>query len=194
MADVKKLLEIRKKMSTRRPKFLRQDYHHRMKVQDDYWRSPKGRHSKMKQRKRGHRASVAVGYRGPAEVRGLHKSGAVFVRVENLQQLSAIDSKKSIVILSSKVGTVKKYQLLKTIIEKNISVVNVDAKKFIADFDAKQKAKKEAKTKPSAKSAEKKTETKTIEKKVEAKQTQEITPKPEHKTPIKKTQEDKFGA
>ena len=82
MADVK-LLELRKKMSTKRPKFLRQDYHHRMKVQDDLWRAPKGRHSKMKQRKRSHRASVAIGYRGPAEVRGLHKTGAIIVRIEN---------------------------------------------------------------------------------------------------------------
>jgi large subunit ribosomal protein L32e len=185
MADIKKLLEIRKKMSTRRPKFLRQDYHHRMKVEDDYWRSPKGRHSKMKQRKRSHRASVAIGYRGPAEVRGLHKSGATFIRIENMQQLPAIDPKKSVVILSSKVGAVKRYELLKKAIEKNISVVNINAKKFIADFEAKQKAKKEVKTKPSEKTAEKKTE---------VKQTQEIIPKPEHKITAKKTQEDKFGA
>jgi large subunit ribosomal protein L32e len=181
-----KLLELKKKMSARRPKFLRQDYHHRMKVEDDYWRSPKGRHSKMKQRKRSHRASVAVGYRGPAEVRGLHKSGAAFIRIENLQQLSAIDPKKSVVILSSKVGAAKRYQLLKAAVEKNISVVNVDTKKFIASFEAKQKAKK---AKPETKASEK-----TAEKKAEVKQTQEITPKPEHKIVTKKTQEDKFGA
>jgi large subunit ribosomal protein L32e len=181
-----KLLALKKKMSTRRPKFLRQDYHHRMKVEDDYWRSPKGRHSKMKQRKRGHRASVAIGYRSPAEVRGLYKTGAIFIRIENLQQLSAIDPKKSVVILSSNVGAAKRYQLLKAAIEKNISVVNIDAKKFIAGFEAKQKAKK---AKPETKTSEK-----TAEKKTEVKQTQEITPKPEHKIVAKKTQEDKFGA
>ncbi len=180
-----KLLELKKKMSARRPKFLRQDYHHRMKVEDDYWRSPKGRHSKMKQRKRSHRASVAVGYRGPAEVRGLHKTGAAFIRIENLQQLFAIDPKKSVVILSSKVGAAKRYQLLKAAVEKNISVVNVDAKKFIAGFEAKQKAKK---AKPETKS---KTEIKTETKKAEK---AEIKPKLETNPKEIKTQEDKFGA
>jgi large subunit ribosomal protein L32e len=182
-----KLLELRKKMSKNRPKFLRQDYHHRMKVQDDLWRAPKGRHSKMRQNIHGHRAWISIGYRGPAEVRGLHKSGAEFVRIENLQQLIAVDPKKSVVILSSKVGAKKRYELLKKAVEKNIIVVNIDAKKFVADFDAKIKAKKEAKAKPLAKTAEKKTE-----KKPEVK-AKEITHSAEHKV-SPKTQEDKFGA
>lgn len=201
MADVKTLLDVRKKMSANRPKFLRQDYHHRMKVEDDLWRAPKGRHSKMKQRKRGHRAAVAIGYRGPAEVRGLHKTGAIFTRVENLQQLAAVDPKKSIVILSSTVGAKKRYQLLKTAAEKNIPVININAKKFMADFEAKEKAKtkpkEEAKAEVKPKIAikpETKTETKPAQKPAEKKT--EIKPKEisSHKTEHKKTQEDKFGA
>lgn len=189
MADVKTLLGIRKKMSSNRPKFLRQDYHHRMKVEDDYWRAPKGRHSKIKQRKRGHRASVAVGYRSPVAVRNLHKTGAMIVRIENLQQLAAIDPKKSVIILSSTVGARKKYQLLKTAAEKNIPVINVSAKKFMTDFEAKEKAKTKPKEEPKAE-AKPKAETKKIETKTEAKP-KEI---PTHKVETKKTQEDKFGA
>jgi large subunit ribosomal protein L32e len=200
MADVKTLLGVRKKMSAKRPKFLRQDYHHRMKVEDDLWRAPKGRHSKMKQRKRGHRAAVAIGYRSPTEVRGLHKTGAIFIRVENLQQLAAVDPKKSIVILSSTVGARKRYQLLKASAEKNISIANINAKKFMADFEAKEKAKmkpkEEAKAEVKPKTAikpETKTETKPKEitpQKTEIK-TKEI---PSHKVGFKQTQEDKFGA
>jgi len=188
MADVQTLLGVRKKMSAKRPKFLRQDYHHRMKVEDDLWRAPKGRHSKMKQRKRGHRAAVAIGYRGPAEVRGLHKTGAAIFRIENLHQITAIDPKNSVIILSSTLGARKRYQLLKTAAEKNIPVLNINAKKFMADFDAKLQA-KEAKSKPKAE-AEAKPAQKPAEKKTEIKP-KEITPQ---KVGVKKTQEEKFGA
>lgn len=165
MTAKEKLLELRKKMSARRPHFVRQDYHHRMRVEDDLWRAPKGRHSKMRQRIHGHRKRVAVGYRGPVEVRGLYRTGAAIVRIENLAQLMNLDAKNSVVIISANVGAKKRYELLKKAAEKKISVINVNAPKVIADFEAKQKAKKEAKAKPVAKP-----ETKAAEKpKAEAK-------------------------
>lgn len=175
-----KLLELKKKISQRRPHFVRQDYHHRMKVEDDYWRAPKGRHSKMRQKIRSHRKKIAVGYRGPVEVRGLHRTGANIVRIENLSQLMKVNPQNSVVILSSTIGAKKRYEILKASIDKKISFVNVNASKFIADFEAKQKAKKEAKTakpkteakkeeKPAQKPAEMKTETKHIPQKVEVK-------------------------
>jgi large subunit ribosomal protein L32e len=169
-----------------------------MKVQDDYWRAPKGRHSKMRQNIHGHRAWVAIGYRSPAEVRGLHKSGAVFVRVETLKQLSAIDPKTSIAIIGANVGVRKRYAILKLAIEKKISFSNINPAKFVADFEAKQKAKKDAKTATKstpevAKKEEKKPEVKPkTEHKAEVKP--EVKAKSESKTVTKKTQEDKFGA
>lgn len=180
-----KLLELRKKASKRRPHFIRQDYHHRMRVEDDYWRSPKGRHSKMRQKIHGHRKKIAVGYRGPVEVRGLHRTGANFVRIENLAQLMNIDPKNSVVIVSSTIGAKKRYEILKAVVDKKISFANINAPKFITDFEAKQKAKKEAKAKPSTKAAPK-AEEKKIEKKVEAphvvKTTPEVKPKLETNT------------
>jgi large subunit ribosomal protein L32e len=189
-----RLLELRKKMAKVRPKFLRQDYHHRMKVQDDLWRAPKGRHSKMRQNIHGHRAWVEIGYRGPVEVRGLHKSGAVFVRVETMKQLSAIDPKTSIAIMSANVGARKKYDMFKLAIEKKIIFSNINPAKFIADFDAKQKAKKDAKAATKPKSEETKKEEKKTEVKPKIEHKTEVNAKSESKTVAKKTQEDKFGA
>jgi large subunit ribosomal protein L32e len=140
-----KLLEVRKEINKRRPKFLRQNYHFRKKVEDDLWRAPKGYHSKMRQHKRSHRKIVQMGYRNPVEVRGLHKSGAKFVYIQNMAALEKFNPKEEVAILSGKVGDKKRYDLLKAAVQKKISFTNIDAAKFIANFDAKQKIKKELK-------------------------------------------------
>lgn len=143
-----KLLELKKKLNKRRPKFLRQDYHHRLKVHDDFWRRPKGQHSKMRRREAGKRAVVQIGYRNPAAVRGLHKSGAKFVYVQDFKTLNKINPKEEIAVLSAKLGARKKYEILKAAIEKKINFANVRAEKFITDFEAKLKAKAAPKAKP----------------------------------------------
>lgn len=179
-----KLLEVRKEKNKRRPKFLRQDYHHRKKVQDDLWRSPKGYHSKMRSRKRGHRAKVVIGYRNPVDVRGLHRSGAEFVYVRNVADLANVHPAHHVAILSAGVGDRKKYAILKASQQQKIVFVNADAAKFIAAIDAKLKVKKDAKvavTTAKAKPAEKpKAEAPKTEAKLQH-------PKPETKTATPKT-------
>jgi len=184
MVDKTKLLELRKKMNVKRPKFLRQDYHHRVKVQDDVWRAPKGGQSKMRQKKRGHRASVRVGYRGPAEVRGLHRSGAKFVYVNNLSDINKIHPAHEIAILSANLGARKRHEILKLAIEKKIPFANINAEKFVTDFELKLKAKKEVKAakvetkavKPEAKGETPKPAEKTEEIKTEVKAETQVKP------------------
>ncbi|MEM2874030.1 MAG: eL32 family ribosomal protein [Candidatus Nanoarchaeia archaeon] len=183
------LLELRQKKNKTRPKFLRQDYHHRAKIRDEVWRKPKGRHSKMRQHKRGHRASVKVGYRNPAKVRGLHKSGAEFVYVNTLADINKIHPPHQIGILSANIGNKKRYEILKAAMEKKILFVNVDAAKFISDYETKIKAKAESKseTKPEIKSeveAEPKSMTK-VTKLKEVKLETKTEPKPKS-TEVKK--------
>ena len=183
MADKIKLLELRKKMNSKRPKFLRQNYHFRQKVHDDLWRAPKGGQSKMRQKKRSHRAAVRIGYRGPEEIRGLHRSGAEFVYVNTIADVDKVHPAHQIAILGANVGTKKRYDILKVAVQKKIPFANINVEKFIADFEAKLKIRKEAKAAKVGTKAEAKPETK-----VEApKPAEKIeAPKPEVKPEAKK--------
>ncbi|MEM4714197.1 MAG: 50S ribosomal protein L32e, partial [Candidatus Nanoarchaeia archaeon] len=142
---MEKLLTIREKIRKIRPKFLRQDYHHRLKVQDEFWRAPKGRHSKMRQKKRGKRAIVSVGWRSPAIVRGLHRSGLEFLKITNIQDLGKYDPKKHIAILSSKIGEKKRYAIAKLALEKNIKFANFKPEEFIKKVDSRRKKQEDKK-------------------------------------------------
>jgi len=159
MVDAK-LLEVKKQINKKRPDFIRQDYFHRSKVEYDSWRRPRGRHSKMRERRVGKRKRVDIGYRGPAEVRGLHFTGMKLINVSNYAQLIKINPKEELAIINARLGERKKYQLVKAAAEKNIKLFNIkDTGKFLSAIDAKLKAAKDAK-------AQKPTEAKKEEKPV----------------------------
>ena len=61
-------------ISGRRPAFKRQEWFRYSKLGES-WRRPKGIHSKMKRNLKRRPPVVDIGFRGPAEVRGLHPSG-----------------------------------------------------------------------------------------------------------------------
>src|SRR5574342_479150 len=119
----KKLLTLRKEISKRRPEFVMQDHHKRPETQRR-WRKPKGMHSKMRHGVWGRPASVSVGYRGPAEVRGLHNSGLQMVLINTLSELAALDVKTQGAVLSN-VGGKRKTELLTACKQKNVTVFNV---------------------------------------------------------------------
>ncbi len=119
----KKLLTLRKAISKRRPEFVMQDQHKRPDL-DRRWRKPKGMHSKMRHGVWGRPASVNVGYRGPAAVRGLHLSGLQMVRVNTLSELAALDVKTQGAIIAN-VGGRRKTELLTACKQKNVTVFNV---------------------------------------------------------------------
>ena len=181
MTDVKGLLQVRKRNNKKRPKFLRQDYHHRMKVQDDYWRAPKGSQSKMREKRIGKRAVIKVGYRNPAAVRGLHWTGMKFVRVNNSAELERINPAAEIAIISGKLGAKKKYDVVKRAVERKVSISGMDVKKFVEKFESWQKEKRDAKAAKKVVEV-KKEETKPKESpKVESKPQTPVTKQPETK-------------
>ena len=133
-------------MNKKRPEFLRQDYHFRMKVHDRYWRKPRGYHSKMRRGEAGKRKVVQAGYRSPAELRGIDLHGFRHIYVQTLRQLEKLNPKEELAVMASNLGLKKKILLAKTAITKNIGFANVkDAKKFVETAEAQLKAKKEAK-------------------------------------------------
>ena len=88
--DKKKLLEKRKKINARRPKFVRQESWRYNSVKKS-WRKPKGIDNKMLEKRRGYPRMASVGYRGPRAVRGLHPSGYQVVHVANIYELDEVD-------------------------------------------------------------------------------------------------------
>ena len=67
---------------------------------------------------------VDIGFRGPAEVRGLHPSGFEEVMVYNVEGLEGIDPKAQAVRIGGTVGTKKRIDIQERADELGIRVLN----------------------------------------------------------------------
>lgn len=86
-----KALKTRKEISSKRPKFLREEYHRYVRMRTG-WKKPRGMHSKARRKLRYRRKNVSPGYGGPKLVRGLHPSGFEEVPVFNVADLEKISN------------------------------------------------------------------------------------------------------
>ncbi len=121
-------LEIRKKVSKNRPKFIRPESW-RYKRLDTTWRKPKGvDNHQRKQKSRGRPGLVKIGYGGPRISKGLHPSGYTDNLVHNLRELTKLDPKIDGVRLGHSVGTKKRKEILNVAIEKKFKVFNARVK------------------------------------------------------------------
>lgn len=121
--EKKALLELRKEIDDRRPPFLRQEWFRYQKLEGK-WRKPRGIHSKQR-RHYGYRPTiVSIGFRGPAEVRGLHPSGFEEVMVFNPSQLDALDPKVQAARIGGTVGSKKRKDIISKADEIGIRVLN----------------------------------------------------------------------
>ncbi len=105
--EEKRLLTIRNRMNRRRPEFHRQEWFRYVRL-GNAWRKPRGKHSKLREKKGYRHAWVESGYRGPSRVRNLHPSGFQEVYVSSLADLERIDSKTQAARISSTVGMRKR--------------------------------------------------------------------------------------
>lgn len=110
-------------ISGRRPAFKRQEWFRYSKLGES-WRRPKGIHSKMKRNLKRRPPVVDIGFRGPAEVRGLHPSGFEEVLVYNVEGLEGIDPKSQAVRIGGTVGTKKRIVIQERADELGIRVLN----------------------------------------------------------------------
>jgi len=139
---MKELLELRRKLKKKKPKFLRQDAH-RLKKLEKKWRQPKGRHSKMRFKLRSYRKQPSIGYSSPREVRGLDPKGRKEIKVETIKDLDNV-KENNVIVIGSTVGTKKKVAILKKIQEKKLTVKNVkNIDEFIKQVEESLKKKKE---------------------------------------------------
>lgn len=127
MSDPDKLsraLKIRKKISQKRPDFVRQEAN-RFPRLGEKWRSCTGIRSKMRLKKKGRAAIVESGYRGPVLARGLHPSGKREVLVYNLEDLDKIDPPTVVVRIASNVGKRKRLEIIEKSKTLGVAVVNI---------------------------------------------------------------------
>ena len=119
------LLRLRVVQDGRRPAFVRQAAHRYYRIgRDESWRRPRGLQSKQR-RHYGYRSEVVrIGYRSPANVRGLVPSGFAPVIVHTTGELQEIDTKREAAIIARTVGTRRRLVLEEEARKLGIHVLN----------------------------------------------------------------------
>lgn len=186
MADIKKLLAIKKMKKVQKPAFLRRNFkkNKRTRVTGE-WRAPRGLHNKLRRRRRGIGQWVMPGYRMPVAVRGMTREGLLPVVVENLEQMKALDAAKQIAIIKASAGKKSRVEMVKEAVKKKAHIQNIkdpavylkQIEEEMAERKKASKVQKKVETKPAEKKAEKKEEkaekTETKEQKEQEKKEQE---------------------
>lgn len=106
--------------------FKKQEYHRYKRVgKTDVWRKPRGRHSKMREHRKGNPPVVDAGYGKDASERFLHPSGLIDVLVRTEKELVLLKGKKdSGARLYSKLSAKSKLALTGKAKELGITVFN----------------------------------------------------------------------
>jgi large subunit ribosomal protein L32e len=119
----KELLQARKKVSDRRPKFVRQESWRYGRLAET-WRKPKGKDNKMRRQLSGAPRLVKIGYRSPRKARGLHPSGYTDNIVFNVNDLARLDPSKDAARIAHVIGQRKRLLILAEARAKGIKVLN----------------------------------------------------------------------
>ena len=117
------LLQARKKVAHRRPKFVRQESWRYDRLAES-WRRPKGKDNKMRRQLSGAPRLVKIGYRGPKKARGLHPSGFTDNLVFNVKDLGRLDPAADAARIAHAVGQRKRLLILAEARNKGIKVLN----------------------------------------------------------------------
>lgn len=117
------LLRARKKVSTTRPKFVRQESWRYSRLAEN-WRKPKGVDNKMRKQVSGVPPLVKVGYRGPKSARGLHPSGYRDRLIHNIRDLEKLDPKIDAARIGHTVGRRKRIDIVSRANALGVKVLN----------------------------------------------------------------------
>lgn len=189
-----KLLELRKKMKSRKPDFIRQDAHKKLRL-GKKWRKPRGLHSKIKNRMKGYSSPISIGWKSPRKVRGLSQTGLIPILVASINQLNGIDKEKQGIIIAKSVGNKKRVDIINKAQELNLKILNMkDPVKYMENIKEDFEKRKQDKKKKTEERQKKKKE---IEKKAEEKKKEnkeELTEKiaEEEKKKQEKKEKDKI--
>lgn len=124
MVQEKRLMELRKKISKKRPAFRRVESWRYKRVKDS-WRKARGIDSKTREKKKLGVKSPTIGYRGPKKVRGLHPSGYEEVRITTIEDLQTLNKNKHALKISGKLGAKKRVVIIDYCQKRGFKVLNV---------------------------------------------------------------------
>ena len=117
-----------KKTTTKRskPKFLRTDWHKKIRLgkgvkKNQKWHGAKGRQNKLRLNRKGRMQRPKIGWGADANVKNFI-AGIEAVRVENIKDVEAVKAGQGILI--AKVGAKKRAEIIKKANEKKITIVN----------------------------------------------------------------------
>jgi large subunit ribosomal protein L32e len=119
----KELIEARKKVADKRPRFVRQESWRYDRLAQN-WRKPKGKDNKMRRQLSGVPRIVKVGYRGPKDARSLHPSGYTDNIVYNVNDLYKLNPNKDAARLAHTVGARKRKQIISQATSMHIKILN----------------------------------------------------------------------
>ena len=122
--EKKRLIELRKKISQKRPSFRRVESWRYVRVKDS-WRKARGIDSRTRIKSKSGVKSPSTGYRGPKKVRGLHPSGYEEVRVQTINDLKDLNNKKHAIKISSKLGVKKRINVVDYAKSRGFKVLNL---------------------------------------------------------------------
>ncbi|MEM4734974.1 MAG: 50S ribosomal protein L32e [Candidatus Thorarchaeota archaeon] len=123
-----RLMRIAEEMKKRQPDF-RRDQAHRWKRLSDSWRKVRGNDNDARRRCRGHIALVAVGYRKPAAIRGIHPSGYREILVHHASEIEGLDPKIHAIRIAGTMGSRKRTQLVRAAETAGLRVLNLNVPK-----------------------------------------------------------------
>ncbi len=111
--------------------FKRTDYNRHLKLGKrrkklQVWRRAKGRHSKIRKKRRSYPRMPTVGYKTSRSEHG-KVNGFYPMLISNMQDLNKI-GKNSAAIISSKIGAKKKIEIIKKAEDMKIRILNLGAK------------------------------------------------------------------
>ena len=117
-----------KKTATKRskPKFLRTDWHKKIRLgkgvkKNQKWHGAKGRQNKLRLGKKGRMQRPKVGWGAESDVKDF-VSGMEAVRVENIKEMEAVKTGQGVIIAS--VGVKKRNEIIAKANEMKITILN----------------------------------------------------------------------
>ncbi len=168
---IKQLLELKKRIKAKNPRFRRQDYFKWAKLADKY-RKPKGIQSKQRHKLHGKLKYVQIGHRTPAPVRNMTKHGLNMIIISNVGELSKVNPKEDAIIIS-KVGTKKRIDIVKAANERKVKILNLK-ENYLTATEKRLSERKAGKEKKLAEKSAKLAKKKDAEKKGKAKKEEPV--------------------
>jgi large subunit ribosomal protein L32e len=171
----KALLSYRTLLKKRKPRFLRHKWFSlpslgKGKKKKQKWRQPKGRHNKLREKRKGRGKHPSVGFSSPRLVRSTI-AGMKPVVVRNVDDLKKIsESKENVIAFLASVGMKKKMEIANKALSLGIDFANFNPKLFLEQTKKELERRKEERKLKEIKAKERIEKTKKVKEKKESKE------------------------